>query len=61
MPEIGAVHSTSKTMSDKNPKAKRKMEQQHQMLKKQKAEAHQREQQKIHEVHMLKHPHEQNG
>ena len=48
-------------MSDKNPKAKRKMEQQHKMLKQQKAEALQREQQRIHEIHMLKHPHEQNG
>ena len=37
------------------------MEQQHKMLKQQKAEALQREQQRIHEIHMLKHPHEQNG
>lgn len=61
MPEIGAVHSTSKIMSDKNPKAKRKMEQQHKMQKQQKSEAYQREQQRIQEIHMLKHPHEQNG
>lgn len=48
-------------MSDKNPKAKQKAQAQHEMLKKQKAEQQQREQQRLHELHMMKHPHEMKG
>ena len=48
-------------MSDKNPKAKQKAQAQHEMIKKQKAEEHKREQQRLHEIHMMKHPHEMKG
>lgn len=48
-------------MSDKNPKAKRKAQAQHEMHKKQKAEELQREQQRLHEIHLMKHPHDPKG
>lgn len=60
-PATKAENSTTIAMSDKNPKAKQKTQAQHEMLKKQKAEEHQREQQRLHELHMMKHPHEMKG
>jgi hypothetical protein len=60
-PAIKAENSKPKAMSDKNPKAKQKAQAQHEMLKKRKAEEHQREQQRLHEAHMMKHPHELKG
>lgn len=48
-------------MGDKNPKAKRKLQAQHEMLKKHKAEELFREQQRLHEMHEMKHPHEPKG
>lgn len=48
-------------MSDKNPKAKRKLQAQHEMHKKQKNEEIHREQQRLHEAHMMKHPHDPKG
>jgi hypothetical protein len=56
-----AATPTLTAMSDKNPKAKRKLQVQQQMHKKQKMEEHQREQQRLHESHLLKHPHEMKG
>ncbi|MES2440469.1 MAG: hypothetical protein V4584_15475 [Verrucomicrobiota bacterium] len=58
MPATEAENSITTAMSDKNPKAKRKLQAQHEMLKKQKAEEHHREQQRLHDLHMTKHPHE---
>jgi hypothetical protein len=48
-----------KAMGDKNPKAKRKLHEQHELQKKQKTEAWQRHQQRLHELHDMKHPHEE--
>lgn len=48
-------------MSDKNPKAKRKLQAQQLLHKKQKADEHQRGQQQLHQSHLLKHPHELKG
>lgn len=45
-------------MSDKSPKAKRKLQDQQDRLKKQKADEMLREQQRLHEAHMIKHPHD---
>jgi hypothetical protein len=56
-----AVTRITKAMSDKNPKAKRKAQAQHEMHKKQKAEELQREQQRLHEIHLMKHPHDPKG
>lgn len=60
-PATEAEVSTTTAMSDKNPKAKQKAQAQHEMLKKHKAEEHQREQQRLHDAHMMKHPHEMKG
>ena len=46
-------------MGDKNPKAKRKLQEQHELQKKHKAEALQRHQQRLHDLHEQKHPHEE--
>jgi hypothetical protein len=46
-------------MGDKNPKAKRKLQEQHDQQKKHKAEEMQRHQQRLHDLHGLKHPHEE--
>jgi hypothetical protein len=56
-----AATPTLTAMSDKNPKAKRKLQAQQLLHKKQKAEEQQRGQQRLHESHMLKHPHELKG
>ncbi|WP_367870746.1 hypothetical protein [Luteolibacter sp. Populi] len=48
-------------MGDKNPKAKRKLQTQHEQHKLQKAEEIHREQQRLHEMHETKHPHEAKG
>ena len=53
--------STPMAMGDKNPKAKRKLQTQHELLKKHKTEEMTREQQRLHELHEMKHPHEQKG
>ncbi|HEX7261537.1 MAG TPA: hypothetical protein VF258_06950 [Luteolibacter sp.] len=45
-------------MSDKNPKAKRKLQTQQEMQRKQKIEEQQRGQQRLHESNILKHPRE---
>ncbi|MCW1922107.1 hypothetical protein OKA05_06050 [Luteolibacter arcticus] len=45
-------------MGDKNPKAKRKLQEQHDLQKSLRAEQHQRHQQRLHELHEVKHPHE---
>lgn len=48
-------------MGDKNPKAKRKLHGQQELHKKRKAEEHLRHQQRLHELHEMKHPHEPKG
>lgn len=48
-------------MGDKNPKAKRKQQAQHELHKKHKAEENQRHQQRLHDLHEMKHPHEPQG
>lgn len=53
-----AVNSPSNHMGDKNPKAKRKLQTQHELHKKHKTEEMHREQQRLHELHEMKHPHE---
>lgn len=56
-----AEHSTPTAMSDRNPKEKRKLQAQHDLHKKQKAEEMQREHQRLQEIHLQKHPHESKG
>jgi len=46
------------TMGDKNPKAKRKLQEQHDLQRRLKAEQNQRHQQRLHALHEMKHPHE---
>jgi hypothetical protein len=53
-----AAVRTPTVMGDKNPKAKRKQQEQHELQKKHKAEENQRHQQRLHELHEMKHPHE---
>ena len=48
-------------MGDKNPKALRKLHAQQELQKKHKLEEHQRLQQRLHELHEMKHPHEPQG
>jgi hypothetical protein len=45
-------------MGDKNPKALKKLHAQQELLRKQKNEELQRHQQRLHEMHEMKHPHE---
>lgn len=61
MPATKAVIPTSKTMGDKNPKTKRKLQVQQQKNKQHKTEEIHRSQQRLHEVHDMKHPHEPKG
>ena len=55
---IEAETSIPTAMSDKNPKAKRKLQTQQEMQRKQKIEEQQRGQQQLHESQILKHPRE---
>lgn len=48
-------------MSDKNPKAKRKMQAQHALQKQQKAQQALRDQERMHESFLSKHPHDPKG
>ena len=45
-------------MGDKNPKTKRKLQEQQLLQKKHRGEEMQRHQQRLHELHEMKHPHE---
>jgi hypothetical protein len=58
MGEILTLNPFPKAMGDKNPKAKRKLQEQHDLQKKLKTEELQRHQQRLHELHEMKHPHE---
>jgi hypothetical protein len=60
-PATKAATRTSKTMGDKNPKTKRKLQVQQQQTKQHKTEEFLRSQQRLHEIHDLKHPHEPKG
>ena len=60
-PATKAETRTSNTLGDKNPKTKRKLQVQQQQNKQHKTEEFLRSQQRLHETHDLKHPHEPKG
>jgi hypothetical protein len=59
--EAQGGNSTTKAMSDKNPKAKRKLQAQHELQKQQKAQQALRDQERMHDAHSMKHPHDPKG